>query len=90
MSRPRLTPAGETYLAARDVAITMVRAGSPISEAWIRGFLDGIEAARVAVHEERQAADRLAGVARNERRAWLDRVRIDGEIARTGAEDQEG
>jgi hypothetical protein len=84
---PRLTHAGETYLAARDVAITMVRAGSPISEAWIAGFCDGVETERQAIHGERQDAERLAGVARNERCLRRERARIAEEIAVTAARE---
>ena len=50
--RPRLTPRGETYLAARDLAITMARADTPTSRAWLEGFIDGmrmVDAERVRV-----------------------------------------
>lgn len=87
---PRLTPAGETYLAARDVAITMVRAGTPVSEAWIAGFMDGVETERQAIHAERQDAERLAGVARNERRDRQDRARLAEQIALTAAREVGG
>lgn len=87
---PRLTPAGETYLAARDVAITMVRAGTPVSEAWVAGFCDGVEAERQAIHAERQDAERLAAVARNERRGRQDRARLADEIALTAAREVGG
>lgn len=87
---PRLSAAGETYLAARDVAITMVRAGTPVSEAWIAGFMDGVETERQAIHAERQDAERLAGVARNERRGRQDRARLAEEIAITAAREVGG
>lgn len=53
--RPRLTPRGETYLAARDLAITMARADTPTSRAWLEGFLDGIRAHDVEAARARDA-----------------------------------
>jgi hypothetical protein len=85
--RPRLTPRGETYLAARDLAITMARADTPTSRAWLEGFLDGMRAHDAEQRAERASADRLDDLARGEAHAAKERAAMVERMARGAAEE---
>lgn len=87
--RPRLTPRGETYLAARDLAITMARADTPTSRAWLAGFLDGIRAHEAEQLRERDVADRMTFVSLDVR-AEGDKARADAATAARAAAEEAG
>lgn len=85
--RPRLTPRGETYLAARDLAVTMARADTPTSRAWLEGFLDGIRAHDAELQRERAVASRMHETTLAERDGLRDARKLDADHARALAEE---
>lgn len=85
--RPRLTPRGETYLAARDLAITMARADTPTSRAWLEGFLDGIRAHDVEAARARATVDNVSAVTVTEHEVSHNLRQVDSANARARAEE---
>ncbi len=84
--RPRLTPRGETYLAARDLAITMARADTPTSRAWLEGFIDGMRAHDVEAARARATVDNVSAVTVTERTMNRNLRKVDEANARALAQ----